>query len=160
MLGPLFEAVGSRSIAALQGLRQAGVWLRDHHGRGSGFESFEARVRNTWSTGRSRRERISASRAPSSLRVAAARTAADFRSESGSPLDPGAEFSMPPCRHVEVGPKWQRQVGIGAVEFYSAQLCILRTRQDGGVSLLPVRPRGAQECDPTWSSGKRSGSWS
>lgn len=41
---------------------------------------------------------------------------------------------------VEGGSKWQRRAGIGAAESDTAQLCILRTRPDGGVRLRPVRP--------------------
>jgi hypothetical protein len=61
---------------------------------------------------------------------------------------------------VEGGSKRRRRESVGAVEIGGAHWSISEKRQDGGVSpyFAPLR-REAQECDPTWSFGKRFVGW-
>lgn len=57
---------------------------------------------------------------------------------------------------VEGGSKRRRRGTVGAVEIGGAHGWISEKRQDRGVSLyLAQLRREAQECDPTWSFGKR-----
>jgi hypothetical protein len=82
------------------------------------------------------------------------------------PLDKGSRIGRAICRSagldpgllqsVEGGSKRRRRESVGAVEIGGAHWSISEKWQDGGVSpySAPLR-REAQECDPTWSFGKR-----
>ena len=64
------------------------------------------------------------------------------------------ELAMP--THVEGGSKRRRGVVVGAVEIGGAHACSSARCEDTGVSpYLAQLRREAQECDPTWSFGKR-----
>jgi hypothetical protein len=57
---------------------------------------------------------------------------------------------------VEGGSKRRRRESVGAVENGGAHVCISEKWEDGGFSPYCAQlRREAQECDPTWSFGKR-----
>ena len=57
---------------------------------------------------------------------------------------------------VEGGSKRRRGGIVAAVENGGAHWCIFGSREDNGVSrYLAQLRREAQECDPTWSFGKK-----
>ena len=67
----------------------------------------------------------------------------------------GREFRQPPT-DVEGGSKWRRGGSVAAVEIGGAHWCISGSWEDSGVSrYLAQLRREAQECDPTWSFGKK-----
>ncbi len=63
--------------------------------------------------------------------------------------------------HIVDGvPKRRRRGNVAAVQFGGAQASVPGSREDGGFSLfLSQLHREAQECDPTWSFGKRFVGW-
>ena len=61
---------------------------------------------------------------------------------------------------VEGGSKRRRRGSVAAVQFGGAPVSVSGSREDGGFSpYLPQLLREAQECDPTWSFGKRFVGW-
>jgi hypothetical protein len=61
---------------------------------------------------------------------------------------------------VEGGSKRRRGDIVAAVENGGAHWCIFGSREDRGVSrYLAQLRREAQECDPTWSFGKKFVGW-
>jgi hypothetical protein len=59
-------------------------------------------------------------------------------------------------KNVEGGSKRRRRESVGAVEIGGAHWSSSEKWQDGGVSPYSAQlRREAQECDPTWSFGKR-----
>ena len=64
------------------------------------------------------------------------------------------------CGIVDGVPKWQRRGSVAAVQFGGAPLSVSGSREDGGFSLYLLQlHREVQECDPTWSFGKRFVGW-
>ena len=61
---------------------------------------------------------------------------------------------------VDGVPKRQRRGSVAAVQFGGAPMSVSGSREDGGFSLYLLQlHREVQECDPTWSFGKRFVGW-
>ena len=61
---------------------------------------------------------------------------------------------------VDGVPKRQRRGSVAAVQFGGAPVSVSGSREDGGFSLYLLQlHREVQECDPTWSFGKRFVGW-
>ena len=69
-------------------------------------------------------------------------------------------FVMEYVDGVDGVPKWRRRGSVAAVQFGGAPASVSGSREDGGFSLdLLQLHREVQECDPTWSFGKRFVGW-